>query len=205
MSQIRLELLTRARVAECATLHRVAFPDFFLSQLGERFLCEFYAAFVDDPDAVTAVSVDRSGNVLGVVVGTLSPEGFFTRLLKRRWYAFARASLALVLRKPSHAPRLLRAVAYRGQVPVETSGALLSSICVAPQARGLGVGSQLLRAFEGYVDARGISAFLVTDQVGNDAVNRFYRDHGWRLAGSYDTPEGRAMNCYVHDAPEDHS
>jgi GNAT superfamily N-acetyltransferase len=203
MSDVRLEPLTRDRVASCAALHLAAFPDFFLSRLGERFLREFYTGFVDDHDAVTAVALDPSGRVLGVVVGTVRPSGFFSRLLRRRWYAFAWAAAALVLRDPRHLPRLVRAVAYRGQVPVDVSGALLSSICVAPQAQGLGVGSRLLRAFEHRVDALDIPAYLVTDRVDNDATNRFYVSSGWRLAGSYETPQGRAMSCYVHDTSEE--
>lgn len=203
MPDNRLEPLTRDQVGACARLHLAAFPEFFLSQLGERFLREFYNAFVDGPDAVTAVCLDQTGGVLGVVVGTLRPAGFFSRLLWRRWYAFAWAAAALALRHPRHVPRLLRALAYRGQVPIETSGALLSSICVAPHAQGLGVGTQLLRAFERRVDAEGVPAYLVTDRVDNEDGNRFYRRNGWRLEGSYETSQGRAMNCYVHDTPEE--
>jgi GNAT superfamily N-acetyltransferase len=177
-----------------------AFPDFFLSRLGQRFLREFYAGFVADPDAVTAVALDRDDVVRGVVVGSLRPTGFFARLLKRRWWAFVLASLALILRHPTHLPRLLAAVRYRGDVPLDVDGALLSSICVAPDSQGTGLGRRLLRAFEHSVDKHGLAAYLVTDRDGNEAANSFYRSNGWRLAGTYDTPQGRAMNCYVRDA-----
>jgi GNAT superfamily N-acetyltransferase len=180
-------------------MHLAAFPGFFLSRLGPRFLREFYAGFVDDPGAVTAVAVAEDGHVRGVVVGTLQPAGFFLRLLKRRWWAFAGASIAVVLRHPRRLPRLLGALRYRGAVPLEVSGALLSSICVAPDAQGAGVGRGLLTAFEEVVDNEGLSAYLVTDRDDNDATNLFYISNGWRLAGSYTTPQGRAMNCYVHD------
>lgn len=194
--------LRPAHVDECVKLHLQAFPDFFLSQLGPRFLTEFYRAFLDDPDGLTGVAV-HAGHVRGVVVGTVRPDGFFSRLLKRRWPQFALASLALVLRRPATAPRLLRAVRYRGGVPLEVQGALLSSICVAPGSQGGGIGSSLIRHFERRVGEAGLGAYLVTDQVDNDATNAFYVRHGWRLAGSYTTPEGRAMNCYVLDALEE--
>jgi GNAT superfamily N-acetyltransferase len=181
-------------------MHVAAFPDFFLSRLGQRFLREFYAGFVADPDAVTAVALDRDDVVRGVVVGSLRPTGFFARLLKRRWWAFVLASLALILRHPTHLPRLLAAVRYRGDVPLDVDGALLSSICVAPDSQGTGLGRRLLRAFEHSVDKHGLAAYLVTDRDGNEAANSFYRSNGWRLAGTYDTPQGRAMNCYVRDA-----
>lgn len=195
--------LTAGHIDECVRLHRQAFPTFFLSQLGPRFLSEFYRAFLDDPDAVTGVALDGRGDVQGVVVGTTRPGGFFSRLLKRRWYAFALASLALVVRRPSAIPRLLRAVRYRGGVPLEVEGALLSSICVAPSGQGHGVGSLLLGHFEGVVRSAGLPAYLVTDRSENEAGNGFYVHNGWRRAGSYETPEGRTMNCYVLDIPEE--
>lgn len=193
--------LSSAHIDECVLLHRLAFPDFFLSQLGPHFLAEFYRGFLSDREAVTGVSIDARGQVRGVVVGTLRPEGFFSRLLKRRGLTFALASLGLLVRRPSAAPRLLRALRYRGRVPLAVEGALLSSICVAPDAQGDGVGTSLLRHFEACVRASGSLAYLVTDRLGNEATNAFYAKHGWRLAGSYDTPEGRAMNCYVLDVP----
>lgn len=188
-----------AHIDQCVKLHLQAFPDFFLSQLGTRFLAEFYRAFVDDSDAITGVVVDQ-GQVRGVVVGTVRPDGFFTRLLKRRWLAFAWASSAMVLRRPTTAPRLLRAVRYRGDVPIEVDGALLSSICVTPAEQGSGIGAALIQHFAERVREAGVGAFLVTDMVGNDGTNAFYVRQGWRLAGCYETPEGRAMNCYVLDS-----
>lgn len=184
---------------QCVDLHLQAFPDFFLSQLGKGFLAEFYRAFVDDPDAITGVVVDQ-GQVRGVVVGTVRPDGFFSRLLKRRWLAFAWASLALLLRRPVTAPRLLRAVRYRGNVPIEVDGALLSSICVTPAGQGSGIGAALIHHFTERIREAGVGAYLVTDKVGNDGTNAFYLRQGWRPAGFYETPEGREMNCYVLDS-----
>lgn len=188
-------------IGQCVDLHLQAFPEFFLSQLGPRFLTEFYRAFIDDPDALTGVVVDQ-GLVRGVVVGSIRPDGFFSRLLKRRWFAFAWASLASVVRQPMMTPRLLRAVRYRGGVPIDVDGALLSSICVAPEAQGRGVGAALIHHFAQGARQAGMGAYLVTDKVDNQATNVFYLRQGWRLAGSYRTPEGRAMNCYILDISE---
>jgi GNAT superfamily N-acetyltransferase len=202
VGELRFEPLSRAHVDACASLHVAAFPGFFLSRLGPRFLREFYTGFLGDPDAITAVALDDTGQVRGVVVGTLRPSGFFSRLLKRRWWAFALASLALALRHPTQLPRLLGALTYRGGVPLPVSGALLSSICVDPGAQGTGVGRGLIQAFLDVVKEAGLAAYLVTDRHDNDATNEFYVRNGWRLAGSYETPQGRVMNCYVRDASE---
>jgi len=79
--------LTRDHLDQVVRVHRCAFPDFFLSFLGPRFLREFYASFLVDPMGRGFVAVDEGGRVLGVVVGPLNPAEYFKRLLKRRWWA----------------------------------------------------------------------------------------------------------------------
>ncbi len=202
MSDLHIRPLVAEDVAHCADMHMSAFPGFFLSQLGPRFLREFYAGFVGDPEAISAVAVEPTGRIVGVLVGTLHPSGFFARLLKRRWAAFAAASVSLLLRRPLHAPRLIRAVRYRGQVPVAVSGALLSSICVDPEVQSIGAGTQLIRHFQGLVRDIGVSAYLLTDRDQNDSTNSFYRRNGWILAGTFESREGRRMTCYTYDPAE---
>jgi len=197
MSAVTYAELGSEDVREAARLHRVAFPGFFLSQLGEGFLREFYRAFLLD-GSVTVVARDDAGRVVGVVVGSTEPDGFFRRLLLRRWYAFAVHSLRLVLTRPSVVPRLVRAVTYRGHVPDQPDGALLSSICVSPAAQGAGVGRELIRRWTSELGSRGVhDAYLTTDAADNDATNAFYVRSGWRLVGSHSTPEGRSMNTYT--------
>ena len=182
-------------------VHLRAFPGFFLSFLGPRFLREFYGSFVIDPEGVGCAAVEpTTGRVLGVVVGPFTPTGYFRRLLLRRWWAFAWASAGAVLRRPATLRRLLRAVAYRGDSPAGATRALLSSIAVAPEAQGSGVGQALLSAWVEEIRRRGgRGCYLTTDVEGNDGVNRFYVRNGWSLEGSYTTPEGRRMNRYVLD------
>lgn len=205
MSDVRVRPLGSRDVRACADLHLRAFPGFFLSELGARFLREFYSAFVNDRDAIALVA-EVDGEVRGVVVGTTRPDGFFTRLLRRRWYAFAWASMATTLRNPRAVPRVARSVRYRGAVPVDASGALLSSICVDPGVPGSG-GLLIQQFVEAVRDSGFTSAYLTTDADNNDRVNEFYRRSGWQLKGTYATPEGRRMHCYtwqdVHQGAEE--
>ncbi|MFB9236881.1 GNAT family N-acetyltransferase [Plantactinospora siamensis] len=189
--------LRRPDVPAAAALHLRAFPAFFMASLGAPFLREFYHGFVDDPDAVTVVGRADDGRLLGVVVGTLDPGRFFGRLLRRRGLRFAAVGALAAVRRPRTAVRLLRAVAYRGEVPGDASGALLNSICVDPTAEHAGHGRRLIAAWWDRARERGAtSAFLVTDATGNDRVNDFYRRAGWTLVDAYTTPEGRRMNRY---------
>src|SRR5438093_1472735 len=102
---------------EVVDVHLRAFPNFFATFLGPRFLRELYGSFQADPGVIGLVAEDLSGRVLGVVVGPLRTEGYFKRLLRRRWWAFCAASFTAVPKKPTIIPRLVRAICYRGEPP----------------------------------------------------------------------------------------
>jgi colanic acid biosynthesis glycosyl transferase WcaI len=194
---VELVALDRGDAVAAARLHRAAFPGFFLSSLGEEFLQQFYRGFLDDPTAVTVVARDGSGELRGVAVGTTDPAAFFSRLWRRHWLGFAAASVRATLRRPRAAPRLVRALRYRGDTASDGASALLSSICVDPAWRGQGLGRFLLDGWIQQAGARGASvAFLTTDAVGNDAVQRFYTNQGWAVDERFETREGRPMLRY---------
>jgi ribosomal protein S18 acetylase RimI-like enzyme len=193
----RIDPLNASDITTVAQLHEKAFPDFFLSSLGAGFLSEFYRGFLGDPSAVSLVARDADDKIRGAAVGTLEPEGFFGRLVRRRLLAFALVSARATVHTPQVAPRLLRALRYRGDAPSDTAGALLSSICVDPSSRGSGLGSALLTQWTREVGARGgHHAYLTTDATHNQSTNRFYQSAGWDLESQFVTREGRPMNRY---------
>ncbi|MFI4912706.1 MAG: GNAT family N-acetyltransferase [Sedimentisphaeraceae bacterium JB056] len=187
-------------VEQMVDVHMQSFPEFFLTFLGPRFLKEFYSSFLHDRAGMAFVAVE-DGNVLGGVVGPLNPDGYFKRLLMRRWYAFILASLSAVIKKPSVMPRLFRAVFYRGDSPDNGQPrSLLSSIAVSPDSQGKGVGAALVNAWLEEAEKReSKGCFLTTDKENNESTNRFYKKLGWKLETSFATPEGRKMNRYVYD------
>ena len=181
-------------------LHVNAFPDFFLTFLGDGFLKIFYQAYVENRDAVAYVAEGKNGYLAGVVVGTLKPRGFFRRLLLRRWWSFALACCGSAIKRPMIIPRLHRALFYRGEEPTGVSRALLSSIAVAPAGQRTGVGRALMENWLNAVQAQGmLGAYLTTDANNNEAVNRFYQRFGWWVELTYVTREGRMMNRYIID------
>jgi len=186
-------------------IHLSSFPGFFLSFLGPHFLELFYRSFLEDPTGIGFVATDENGCILGSVVGPLVPGGYFKRLIKRRWWKFCLASASPLLRRPWIALRLLRALWYCGAAPTGDSvpRALLSSISVAPEAQGQGVGQALIKAWLFEVRRRrGQGAFLTTDAEGNEGVNCFYQRLEWKLESSYTTAQRRRMNRYIYDFRE---
>jgi GNAT superfamily N-acetyltransferase len=199
-ADFRISPLAREDVSSVVKVHIEAFPNFFLSFLGPRFLREFYYSFLADPVGMAFVARTEKDGVVGAIVGPLDPRGFFKRLLCRRWWAFCLASLTAIVRHPSSGPRLARAIFYRGEAPAGPVRALLSSIAVSPRAQGKGVGRGLARRWLDQAQSCGArGCYLTTDAEKNDAVNRFYLSLGWKLEASYITAAGRKMNRYVYD------
>jgi GNAT superfamily N-acetyltransferase len=201
--------MTLQDLKQVVRIHLEAFPGFFLSFLGPRFLAEFYRGTVEDSSSLALVAEDERGELVGFVAGHLEPGGFYRRLALRRGWAFGIASLAALVRRPIILPRLVRALWYRGNPPEENGGALLASLAVSVHRQARGVGRLLTQAFVEKCRNRGASyVYLTTDRDGNETVNNFYQKNGWALDKEYATPEGRMLNRYCYHwgaAARDHS
>jgi GNAT superfamily N-acetyltransferase len=180
-------------------VHLNTFQNFFLSLLGQAFLKELYTGIVASPSGMAFV-FEKESYIYGFIAGTDSPEGFYKRLLRQRWWRFGLASVLPVLRNPKIIPRLLGAFSRGEQNDIHEDCALLMSIAVDPEFQGQGIGKLLIDAFLNEAKNRGVSQVnLTTDKVYNDAVNAFYKRVGFRLNSSFVTPEGREMNEYIID------
>jgi len=180
-------------------VHVAAFPGFFLTLLGPRFLHRLYRALVRDSTCVCLVAAGLSG-LTGLIVGPLEPRGFFRRLIFREGLGFAFDALPALIRQPSLVvPRLVSAVSYRGETPLRyPRTALVSSIAVRPDAAGTGVAAALLEAFCIEAAARGAQhVCLTTDRDSNTAANRFYVKHQFVLESNIKRSGGRVMNRYL--------
>jgi ribosomal protein S18 acetylase RimI-like enzyme len=180
-------------------VHKVAFPNSFLTILGDRFLYELYRGFLQDESSIYLVA-ENKGRQLGLVAGTTEPRGFFRRLLIRRWFVFLFAGFAALMRNPVRVgQRFLFALVYRGDTPTGLDGAaLLSSIGVLPAWSGRGLGALLVERFCQEATFRGAaSVYLLTDSGGNDAVNRFYLKCGFSVDRRVERQKSRIMNRYI--------
>ena len=179
-------------------LHCRAFPGFFLTVLGPRFLREFYRRFADQPSAIAVVAVDpESGGLVGFAVGASNPRGFYRQILQGHWWRFALAALPTVIRHPSCAGRVARALQRPGESRASAANAELFSIAVNPLEQGRAVGRALLEQFLAHArDGGCYSVSLTTDADDNAATNAFYARRGFTLRRSYVTPEGRHMHEY---------
>jgi ribosomal protein S18 acetylase RimI-like enzyme len=178
------------------SVHLSAFPGFFLTSLGSRFLKLMYASFISDALGVLLVSVAPHGGVVGFLAGARSPHKFFGRLRRRKGLALGLAALPGVLRHPLRLlNRLYLALRYRGDaMPGLGEFWLLSSLGVAAGHAGSGVGSKLVEQFCSLArieEAQGV--YLLTDADNNDHTLAFYARHGFVVHDEKPRHHGRRM------------
>lgn len=196
-SDVMIRPMNTEDVAQVVQVHLASFPGFFLSFLGRDFLKLLYENIQCDPYGIVLVA-PLNGHIEGFVAGVTDQSGFYQRLVKKRKWAFARAAGQALVRNPTIASRLLRALNRPNETRAAEVDACLMSVAVRPEAEGKGIGRRLVTAFCEELAERGIgSVCLDTDRDGNERANRFYQKLGFQLVRSFVTPEGRAMNAYV--------
>jgi ribosomal protein S18 acetylase RimI-like enzyme len=185
-------------LAAIVRVHLSSFPNFFLSFLGERFLTLLYREILREDGNVSLVVVGTKNQILGFAVGVVNQVGLYLRLAKKRWFAFAMASIHIAIRHPLIIPRLIRGLRYPAIAAEAACPALLMSIAVAPDAQGKGLGRALIDRFLSEMLGRGVDRVsLTTDRDGNDSTNSFYQKFGFSKTREFRTHERRWMNEYV--------
>jgi len=190
-----------ARVEDLAaivSIHQKAFRHFFLTRLGADFLRVYYGLVLQYDSGIVLVG-EREGSLQGFVCGFVDPAEFY-RLMWRRKAMFVLPALPALLRQPSLAMRVLHGVQR-----IQTSASLgsersceLSSIAVAPEASGCGMGKTLVRTFlERSWSMNAECVYLTTDADANEHANTLYREAGFQQARRFLQCKGRWMNEYV--------
>ena len=195
MTQL-VRVAREADIADVVTAHVSAFPGFFLTQLGPRFLAGFYQAFLGDEDAVLLVAEGPDRRLIGFLAGVLAPERYFRRLRVARGAKLGFAALPALARHPVRVgKRLLAAVVYRGDRPSGlTDYWLLSSLGVHAEASGMGAGGALVRRFlDSAMQAGARGVYLLTDGSDNAAALRFYARHGFVAHSERTRRDGRRL------------
>lgn len=183
-------------IVSIAVLHKRAFPDFFLTQLGLPFLRTLYMGYLEDEDSGIIIAL-KNERIEGLIAYSYDYSGFYKGLIKKHILRFAICSVGAVLRHPSFVKRLLGAFKKSDSVVKTEKYVELASICVDPSLKNKGLGTELINYLKSKVDFDIYEYInLETDADENDAANRFYIKNGFKLSREYTTAEGRKMNEY---------
>ena len=104
---ISIRKATEKDVASIVSIHQKAFPDFFLTTLGERFLKLYYDCMCKSHDAVT-LCADKDGAVVGFSTCAYTSHGFNKTLIKKNLILLGQIGVGLLLTRPGAISRLVK-------------------------------------------------------------------------------------------------
>lgn len=169
-------------VDSIVSIHQQAFPDFFLTTLGGRFLRLYYQCMCNCGDAVT-LCAEESGEIKGFATSSYYSRGFNTSLIKKNILEFGLMGIELLFTKPKALFRLAQNLDKTAEDnEVEDSGdyAELYSIAVKPGNQGSGIGKKLLTSIEEDVAKHNRKISLTTDYYNNEKTIGFYHSLGYQ-------------------------
>ena len=141
---ITIQKATNNNVNAIVDIHKQAFPEFFLTSLGDGFLRLYYRCMCKCKEAVTLCAVE-DGKVVGFSTTALKSAGFNTRLIKNNMIGFMMEGVRLLFSSPKSLFRLFKNFTKKSaDVADDGEYTELFSIGVLPTCQGKGVGKLLL-------------------------------------------------------------
>jgi ribosomal protein S18 acetylase RimI-like enzyme len=185
-------------------VHQEAFRGFLLTDLGPRFLTRLYAGFITIPGGILLLAEGSPGQISGLLAAARTPADFFGVMRRRQGISMAMAAVPGLLEHPLRVgERLLSAVLYRGDQPLELPGYwLLSSLGVAAGEARKGIATALLANFlENARRDHAHGVYLLTDQHNNDSALKFYANHGFETRSIQRRRSGRSLVVMARGFP----
>lgn len=184
-------------LGEIARLHREAFPESILSELGEEAVRRNYRWQIEGPHDLVAIVADDDSGTLGFLFGGVFLGSTIGFVKSQRWFLARKVLLhpRILMRgvgwnRVALGVRLLARRSAPGQseapeaVPRDSLGVL--AIAVDPRSQGRGVGRVLIEEATRRARELGFSYMHLTVNPANDSAVGFYRTLGWEPM----TPDG---------------
>lgn len=184
-----------ADAAAVARLHAETITTGFLSNFGGRFLRQLYLGIASDEGSRVFV-VGEPGTVLGFLAYSRDVSAMYRRVLRRRFFQLAFASLPRSLN-----PLLIKESFDTLRYPAKQTAqklppAEILSTGVSAAARGTGIGRLLVEAAVEQARADGQRQLKVLAGAGLEGANRFYSACGFEKTAEL-IQHGDTLNVYV--------
>lgn len=188
---------TPGDVNAIAELHLLAFPGYFLSHLGQRFLRLFYGFFLANEVSHCIVAVDGD-RVIGFVAGTAAKMQHYMAFYRRGFVQIVFIVAARSLRDPVVRREIFKRMSYlrlavaallrpraqssaEREVGSDQTPARLLSIAIHPDHRGAGVGERLTGSLFDSLYKDGARRVGLTVRSDNGRAIAFYKKDGWAV------------------------
>lgn len=191
--------LKKENSAEIAAIHSLAFPGFFLTDLGQGVLCVFYSALIQDKSTIVW-GVENDQKIVGFCVASTAPRGLYSRIFIKHFFNFMIPLAISFLKNLNLLKRMITSFTSSNKYYIEPKySSSLLSICVSPEHAGKGVGKILLNRLENeLILQKQPGYYLTTDAENNNATNHFYLSFGFKLYDIFNQGN-RIMNIYVKE------
>jgi len=178
-----IEPLARRHVMRVAELHCAALTG-LLTALGPAAARAFYEGCTRVRSATGFVSVN-AGGVEGFVLGSTQPDALKGEVLRANPFGTLAGLLAGVLRRPGAIRWLLKSGGGPDEGRYDATSPELTYLAVAREARGGGVGRQLVDAFTRAMGEAGAPAYDLSVDDDNEGAIAFYERSGFVMLGRY--------------------
>jgi ribosomal protein S18 acetylase RimI-like enzyme len=171
--------IRREHVAAVAALHHQALGG-LISLLGPTAIASLYRGYLASPRC-TGLVAEIEGVVRGFVLGSVDPDGLRRDALRANLTGIAWG----VLRRPRLARHVLEDIRGGDANAFDPCTPELTYLAVTGDARGTGVGSDLMRAFDAALRRLGVARYELSVEASNQPALRFYEARGLRRLSSY--------------------
>jgi len=190
----------KSEYAILAEIHMAAFKGFFLTSLGKSFMNAYYKATLQSNESIAVCAVDEKKNIVGFSFGSTHSKGFHKRILKQNPVLFLLQGIIILFTKPKALFRLANNLDKNANTADDGNYAELLSIAVTPEAKGTGIGKEIIKKFEEEAIHKGCRRIaLTTDYYNNGDVVEFYRRTGYRVFYEFITYPDRKMYKLIKD------
>lgn len=186
---------------EIVKVHIDAFPNFFLTSLGDDLLFELYRSFLEVKNSgIYIAKIDN--NIVGFIAFTERSILIYYNILKRHFLSFFLKLFKRFLKNPISFFKLIyifkkKLFSKKEKDKKNSKKIRVESIAVKPNYSNRGVGKELIDFLKGNIDFKKFDFIeLETDAKNNEKTNYFYQKNNFIKIEEITTDENRIMNIY---------
>lgn len=186
---------------EIVKVHIEAFPNFFLTSLGDDLLFELYRSFLEVKNSgIYIAKIDN--NIVGFIAFTERSTLIYYNILKRHFLSFFLKLFKRFLKNPISFFKLIyifkkKLFSKKEKDKKNSKKIRVESIAVKPNYSNRGVGKELIDFLKGNIDFKKFDFIeLETDAKNNEKTNYFYQKNNFIKIKEITTDENRIMNIY---------
>ncbi len=174
-------------------VHESAFQNFFLTELGPKFLRLYYKSVLKSHDGILLGTFEND-KLIGFCAACFRSAGFNKSLIKSNLLKFGLISCKLLITKPKAIIRLARNLTKSDRPDDNGEYAELMSIGVDKTSQNSGAGKKMLAELENILRQKGIKQLsLTTDVEENASTLAFYKKRGFKEMYAFETYPNRKM------------